>query len=168
MTEKPLSIEANQDTPLVKNCSDATCSFYKGCVENIMKFDKEIFFIFYMQNFLCENKKEKINNYLNEKFSSIKTFYVEFIDYTQNLFFNNDKNIFLSNEIYKLVLLDEEFKNYLFFYIKENVSKILDDSSIKSFEEINFLLYLLGVNKDYDILKNIFNNNFHDFTEIDN
>ncbi|MDD4151258.1 MAG: GGDEF domain-containing protein, partial [Candidatus Gracilibacteria bacterium] len=71
-------------------------------------------------------------------------------------------------EIYKLALYDDEFKNYLYSYIKENVSKILDDSSIKSFEEINFLLYLLGVNKDYDILKNIFNNNFHDFTEIDN
>lgn len=168
MIEKPLSIEANTDIPLVKNCSDATCSFYKGCVENIMNFDKEIFFIFYMQNFLCENKKAEINNYLNEKFSSIKTFYIEFIDYTKKLFFNNEKNIFLSNEIYKLVLLDEEFKNYLFSYIKENVSKILDDSSVKSFEEINFLLYLLWVNKDYDILKNIFNNNFHEFTEIDN
>lgn len=134
-------------------CSKA-CIFYKNCVENLLLLNKEEFIDFYIMFKNSFDKENwtilKVNEYIENKFPNKEIFFSESISQIKKYYIENK----LSDEqdsLIKSLLKDPEFLSYISKYIRQNNSNLLNNSQIELFEEINFLLYLSWIDKNYDI-----------------
>jgi intein/homing endonuclease len=94
--------------------------------------------------------RKKAEEYIKINYKNKEDFFNKLIDYLKKQFFTIGSE-YIPENLIDFLLRDSDFTEFTLNYIKENNPKIVDSSSVEYFEELSFLLYLSGINKDYDI-----------------
>ncbi len=146
--------KTNNEVSKKTDACSQICVFYKWCIESILNFEEDLFMDFYIRYYASLNidvlAKTKSEEYIKINFQNKNEFFKKLIDYIKLQFFTIGLE-YIPENLSDFLLRNSDFIEFTLSYIKENNPKIVDSSSVEYFEELSFLLYLSGINKDYDI-----------------